>query len=344
MGNGRGSSRFTKRAGAGSDWLSMSRAGEWWEHKLVPIIALFYAAAASAGTAILAGAPSLLLLLGALVPGAVFVSIVNDLTDVEEDAVAGKVNYMRGRSRGFAAFALGVPLIAGLAFAWLWSDDPPLLLAYLAAWLAFALYSARPFRLKGRGWAGAVADAAGANLFPALVAVLLAFRAAEAAIDPLFVAAAGIWAFAFGMRGIIRHQLADLEADRTAEISTVAQREPKSRLLAVGRFVLFPAEIAALAVVLWRAGDPTPLLGLLLYAALLDRRAAVFRLVPVILDPRPRSVILMDEYYSLFLPLALLAGSALRHPGDLAILAAHLLVFPAGALRALRDGWRLRYA
>jgi hypothetical protein len=53
-------------------------------------------------------------------------------------------------------------------------------------------------------------------------------------------------------------------------------------------------------------------------------------------------MILLQDYYDLLLPLALLAGSALRFPIDLVTVAAHLLLFPRRALQVARDSWRLR--
>src|SRR5207249_2154007 len=70
----------------------------------------------------------------------------------------------------------------GFLFAWLWRDDALLLLCYLATWLAFSLYSLPPFRFKERGAAGVLCDAAGEQLFPALVAAFLACRGAQRAV------------------------------------------------------------------------------------------------------------------------------------------------------------------
>ena len=83
--------------------LALSRAGEWWEYKLVPIFGIFYATALYLKLPILWLWPAALTLLLALVPGAVFVSLINDLTDKAEDAAAGKRNRMAGRSGGEAA-------------------------------------------------------------------------------------------------------------------------------------------------------------------------------------------------------------------------------------------------
>lgn len=324
--------------------LSVARAGEWWEFKLVPLVALFYATGLFLGTPLLPLWPSLLLLLAALLPGAVWVSVLNDLTDRAEDRAAGKANRMQGRSAGFAAAALGVPMAAGLAVGWLWRDAPALQLAYGLAWLAFGLYSLPPLRLKARGGWGVLADAAGSNFFPGQVAMLLAFQAAGAAPDRYWLAAGGLWSIAWGVRGILWHQLSDVAADAASGVATFVRRRGERVAAAVGHWAVIPAELAGLAALLWMLRDPLPLLAGLVYLLLVRRRLRVFRVNAVFIAPKPRQLIVMLEYYTVFLPLALLASAAIRHPADGLLLLAHLLLFPAGAALALRDMWRLRAA
>jgi 4-hydroxybenzoate polyprenyltransferase len=322
--------------------VAAMRAGEWWEYKIAPILALFYATSLLAGASVLSLAPSLLLLLAALVPGAVYVSVLNDLTDRDEDCKAGKPNRMAGGSGWLALAAIGPAVAAGLAVAWYWRDDPLLLGCYLAAWISFTLYSVPPFRLKTRGLAGIFADAAGAHLFPTLVAVVLALRGAGVPADPVWLSAAGLWAFGHGLRGILWHQLLDSEADEAAGVRTFVQRVPRARAVALGHYLAWPAELAALAFLLWKLGAAGPLIGLLLYALLVRQRLRIFRMRAIVVEPHPRYLLLLQEYYILFLPLSLLVEAALRRPADGVVLLAHLILFPAGLVAAGRDVWKLR--
>ena len=318
------------------------RAGEWWEHKLAPILALFYATALSLGSGLAELAPALLLLLAALVPGAAYVSIINDLADREDDRRAGKPNRMANAPPPLAVLAVSLPIAAGLLVAWHWRDDPLLLGCYLAAWASFTLYSVPPFRLKARGLAGLAADASGAHLFPTLVAILLACRASGAAPDPVWLGGAGLWAFAYGLRGILWHQLLNSAADEAGGVRTFVQRVPRAQALALGRFVAWPVELAALTLLLWKLGAAGPVVGLLLYALLVRQRLRIFRMEAVIVEPRHRHLLLLNEYYALFLPLSLLVQSMLARPIDGLVLLAHLIVFPVGAATAARDAWKLR--
>src|SRR5207244_8174700 len=72
------------------DLIGLIRADEWWEYKLVPILSTFYATALVLHVAVSSlwvGALSLLL---AIVPAAIYASVINDVTDLAGDLEAGK--------------------------------------------------------------------------------------------------------------------------------------------------------------------------------------------------------------------------------------------------------------
>jgi 1,4-dihydroxy-2-naphthoate octaprenyltransferase len=303
---------------------------------------MFYATALVEGVALHTLWPAALLLLFAIGVGAAYVSIVNDVADREEDAAAGKANRMAGRSPAAIALFLAVPISAGLVVVWNWRDDPLRLLPYLAAWIAFSLYSLPPFRLKARGAAGALADACGAHLFPTLVAVVIVVRFAGIEANPVWVAATSLWAFAYGLRGILWHQLLDAEADRAAAVSTFVQRSGRDRAVALARWVIFPVELCAFSVVMSQLPSYLPILFLFLYALLVKRKLRVFLMQAVIVEPRPRYLIILHDYYDLLLPLALLLACAWRWPADTIVLAVHFLIFPRRLVSTAADLWRLR--
>jgi 4-hydroxybenzoate polyprenyltransferase len=317
------------------------RAGEWWEYKLAPIFASFYATALTLQVPVSSLWPAALTILLALVPGAAYVSVINDITDRDEDLAAGKANRLAGRSPAFAAMLVAITAGAGLVFCFLWRRDTLLLSVYLAAWLAFSLYSLPPFRWKTRGILGVLCDASGAHLFPTLVAVLLAFREAGRPASTLWVVSIGVWAFANGIRGILWHQLTDLEHDRHAGVRTFAQRHPPEVAIRLGTFVSFPLEVLALASILWQLRSPWPAAALLVYGILVVMRLRQWHMHAVIVAPKPRFLILLHEYYDAWLPISVLIASSLRHPYDFIVLAVHLLVFPTRARQALRDAFNL---
>lgn len=312
------------------------RAGEWWEYKLAPILAAFYATALTLQVPVSSLWASALTLLLALVPGAAYVSVINDLTDRDEDLAAGKPNRLAGRSRAYAAVLVGVTAGAGVVFCILWRNDTLLLGVYLAAWLAFSLYSLPPFRFKARGILGVLCDASGAHLFPTLVAVILACRDAHRPVNFTWLAAVGTWAFANGVRGILWHQLTDRDNDRLAGVRTFAQRHPPHVAARIGTFLVFPLELAGLAAMLWQMRSVWAIGLLLVYALFAALRTWRFALNPVIVTPKPRFLIVLHEYYDLFLPVAILIESR-----DWIVLAVHLVLFPNRLRHTFSDAMQL---
>ncbi|HEX7828203.1 MAG TPA: UbiA family prenyltransferase [Thermoanaerobaculia bacterium] len=312
------------------------RAGEWWEFKLAPLFAAFY------GTAFLCGAPisslwrGALIVLLAIAPGAAFVSVLNDLTDRDEDRAAGKHNRLAGTSPILAALLLAATIACGLIFAFLWRRDTALLSCYLAAWTAFSLYSLRPFRFKSRGLLGVLCDASGAHLFPTLVAVLIAYRSAAHAVHPMWIAAVAVWAFACGLRGIVAHQLRDVENDRRSGVRTFAQRSPRLATFA-GTWIVFPIELAALALMLVQLNNAWPLALLGVYLVYASALIVINRRQPEIVAPVARPLTLLQDYYTFYFPAAIVIASAMQHPRDWFVLAIHVIVFPASALRPVGD-------
>jgi 1,4-dihydroxy-2-naphthoate octaprenyltransferase len=303
---------------------------------------MFYATALVLGTPLHALWQAAATLLAALVPGAVYVSVLNDFTDRREDAAAGKRNRLAGKSGPAIALLLALPIAAGLIFVWLWRHDPLLLVPYLAAWAAFSFYSLPPIRLKARGAGGVLTDASGAHLFPTLLAVAIVFRATGTSPSPVWLAATSLWALAYGLRGILWHQLLDAEADRTAAVRTFVVASGREHVVRLARGFVFPVELCAFAVVLSQMPTYLPMLFLVPYALLVKQRMRVFRQDAVIVEPRSRHLIILQEYYDLFLPAALLLACAWRWPLDAAALALHFMLFPNRLARTARDAWKLR--
>jgi 4-hydroxybenzoate polyprenyltransferase len=317
------------------------RAIDWWEYKLSPIFATIYATALLSNLPIISLWPLFLLALAALVPGAAYVSVINDLTDLEEDLASGKTNRLAGKSLTFITVVLACCIAPGIAVAFYWRADLLLLSLYLAAWAAFSLYSIPPVRLKSRGVFGILADASGAHLFPTLLVVSLVFRWRADPVEVVWFAAVAAWSLSFGLRGILWHQLSDLHNDEQVGLRTFAQRHKIARLHMLGNFVIFPVEVTAFALILWRVGSYLAFAFLGAYALLELMRRQMWKMNLVIVAPKERYHILMHEYYEVFYPLALLLSSSSRHPQDALILAAHLFLFPRRATQTLKDIFKL---
>jgi len=210
--------------------------------------------------------------------------------------------------------------------------------SYLAAWLVFTLYSVPPFRWKARGLLGVLSDAAGAHLFPALVAVLLVYREAGAAIDPVWLCATAAWAFGYGLRGILWHQLEDQNNDRVAAVGTFVCRYSAAAAIRLACIVALPLEVGGMTVLLWQMPHVLPIVLLGGYVALVAGRVYIQgRPFPVIVEPKEGYSILLHEYYDVLLPVGILVASAMQSPADVAVVALHLMLFPQRATLVAKD-------
>lgn len=321
---------------AGQQVVGPARAGEWWGYKLSPLLATAYATASLTSAALWPLLPRLVLLLLSLTVGAIYVSVVNDWTDRNDDLVAGKTNRLVGKSSAFIGVVLLICVGAGLGFGvYFWFINPVSSLLYMGAWLAYSLYSLPPIRLKTRGLAGVLADAAGAHVFPQLLVVSLVSHWTCKAVLAGWWIGVGVWALACGIRNIFWHQLSDAAADRQAGVDTFVYRRGERLTRRIGRWIAFPLEVLAFVMLLSLLGQVMPVVFLLLYGGLEACRWRFWRFVPYILEPNQR--IILNEYYALFYPLSLLLMQTSRYPSDGLVLMLHALLFGQHGRPVWRD-------
>jgi 4-hydroxybenzoate polyprenyltransferase len=303
--------------------FQMARASEWWAYKFAPLLATAYATANFVRVPLWPLLPRLLLLLLALTFGATYVSLLNDWTDRADDAAADKANRLARQSGRAVLAVLGGCAVAGLAFGlYFWQVSPLAAGLYLGAWVAYSLYSLPPLRLKVRGGWGLVADAAGAHLFPQLLTATVVSQWVGVAPAGHWLAAVGAWALGCGLRNILWHQLGDAPNDAQAGVGTFVVRwgERAGRRLALGALLL---EVAGLGLLLYLLRQPLAYLALALYGVLTYLRARVWQQPVVIAQPQPGQHILLNEYYEVYYPLALLLGQVGRYAPDAWVLVLH---------------------
>jgi hypothetical protein len=318
--------------------LKLIRSHEWWEYKLPPLLALGYATALSSPVPLYKTAGWLVFVLLSIIAGAVYVSVINDITDVREDLASGKANRMAGISPRRRWIIPAVCIALGLLFLHFLYADVLSAWLYALPWISFSLYSFPPVRLKNRRAWGVIADASGSHLFISLLIVSCVSRFAGITIDWIWFTAVGIWSFTYGIRGILWHQFMDRDNDRGVHLKTFAtERDPASfKPVSV---LLLSIECMALAVMLFRIAIPYTLLALVFYFILvLIRYKKQDYAVVVILVPRDRPFqILMGDYYHLFLPLSLLIYAAFIQPWAWVVLGLHVLLFPGKMKWAAKD-------
>lgn len=321
-------------------FLNAVRADAWWEHKLSPIAATGYATAYLLGASLLHLLPTFLVTLLALAAAAAYVSLINDLTDAAEDRASGKPIRFAGRNRRKGIVAIALCCCSGAVIAVLaWGNDVAALACYAAIWLAFALYSLPPVRLKACGLAGVLADAVGSTVFPHLLMVIVVFDHVDRTVQPLWVVLVVVWAFAQGVRAILCHQLDDVCSDRRSGLRTFARLHPGATRAAA--YVLFPLEATALVAILLRAGNPLAFAALAAYLLLELARAHLWSMRPRVIEAAPQARILMNEYYTVFYPVSFLVAATVRHPSDAVVLLLQLALFSNMASHTLRESWRV---
>ncbi|PIW55359.1 MAG: hypothetical protein COW16_06670 [Sphingomonadales bacterium CG12_big_fil_rev_8_21_14_0_65_65_10] len=324
---------------------SWIRASDWWEYKLLPPLAVAYATSLYLDRTTYDALAAIALVLLSLLPGAIYVSVLNDLTDRVDDHLAGKPNPQIGRGKILPLAILAACATGGIFFGYVWRDNPFMVVVYATGWLAFSLYSLPPIRLKTRGAAGVFCDAIGANAVPAVLAALACIATAQVADHTAWLAAVAIWSTCFGLRGILWHQIVDVEFDRRAGANTLVARIGVEAAARWARRVIFPLELIAIGSLALLGGPVVLAAGVVamaLYGWLVWERNDRFLMVVRIVGHHPRGTLFLHEFYDVFLPIALLVTCIAIDPRNLAVLALHLLLFPKRWRQVLDDVTRLR--
>jgi 4-hydroxybenzoate polyprenyltransferase len=324
--------------GLAAFWKNI-RSHDWWEYKIPPLLATAYATALFLRLPFEQLWPLLLLILFALLPGAAYVSVLNDVTDIEDDRLAGKTNRMADKSPGFRALALTLCILPGCFAGWLLRNDPVTVGLYAATWIAYTLYSTPPIRLKVRGVWGVAMDASGAHILPTLWTSTLIAESTGHAIPWAFVASLGAWSLALGLRGILWHQLFDLENDRKSHVSTFATRYDARSIRRFAAWVLFPLEMLALACVLVQVNTPWAWIFLAIYLIGEWLTCHFLEIDLILVQTTARYRIAFAEYYQLWYPLTFLFAMAQQSWAAASLIVLQFLLFPHCAATFVRHIW-----
>lgn len=318
------------------------RSAEWWAHKLPPLLAVGYATALMSATPLYQIALWLIFLLGALVIGAVYVSVINDITDLEEDIASGKSNRIQQIPQKVRWTIPAAAILFGFIFGYFLYPDLLSCLLYLLSWIVFSCYSIKPIRLKNRGILGVFADGCGSHLFPSLLMVSSVSYITQQRINWIWFTGVGIWAFCYGLRGILWHQFADRENDIKVKLNTYASKI-KPQDFKKQSMLLITLELIALAILLTQLELIAPYLSLLLYIVLLYLRYVAYK-NQVVLVIKPNTgpfQILMADYYQMFFPISLLIFASIIDNTNFIVLIVHILLFPYLLWLAIYDYTRI---
>lgn len=294
---------------------------DWWFSKIPPLLAVALFLLLPGDLPLAESLLTIFCVFVSIICVAAYGYILNDVFDVESDALAGKLNSMSTRSGWQRFLACFLPLVLGFVPG-LFAHYPPWgwgLLALNCLWPT--VYSVPPIRIKERGFGGILLDAAGAHVTPTLFVLVVlsdSFQNAES-LGILRFATIACWSAVLGLKGILYHQLADWSNDEASATKTWARsmkREHLARFLP--RFniaVEFPANVAlVLAFLPW-----SPLSGifLLLYIfveVIKNRLGFEFALDADPRNNRRTIPFCNDLFYDCWLPLSVAVHLALSSP------------------------------
>ena len=309
-------------------FLSVIRSQEWWGYKIPPLLALCYGTVLLSNTAINKVAWWFLFLLLLIIIEAIYVSIINDITDINEDAAAGKKNRM-------ASFAPRVrwlfPAVCMCIIIYLCVvlNNKLSIALFFFAWLSFTLYSFPPVRLKKRGIFGVLADACGSTFFPGLLMASATSSFIGQNIDWAWFSAVGTWALANGLRGILWHQFYDRENDIKINLNTFASKVDPEKFKPIAIAIMI-VEVIALAVMLYKLMNPIIIIFLAAYFLMLMMYRKIGYSITIIMVPKnPYYQIFLSDYYQVFFPISLLVAATIAFPSAWIVLIIHIIFFNA---------------
>lgn len=319
--------------------LKIIRASEWWGYKISPLLAIAYATLLIYEKNIYSFAGIILLVLLSLVIGAVYVSVINDITDVKEDMAIGKKNRM---VKAPLALKVALPLILlsiGLCFIFLfYRFDALSVFFYSMPWILFSLYSFEPFRFKRRGILGVMCDAGGAHIFTSLLMISFITFKSGGELNLFWMASVALWATAYGLKGILWHQFTDRENDINTHVKTFASQTTPAAFKKIEKLI-FVVELVALAGMLWIIPSIWPVIGFIFYILLSILRYKYLHRQPVIIlmEGKQNVQILTLDYFHAIFPISLLIAACFTQQNAWIVLVAHLLLFPKEIYIILKD-------
>jgi 4-hydroxybenzoate polyprenyltransferase len=317
------------------------RSQEWWTYKLPPLLAIGYATSTFSKAPLYHIAAPLVFILISLVVGAIYVSVINDITDLEEDILSGKKNRMQHVKPELRWLIPICCILFGLLFEYYYYPDLLSCMLYLGSWIAFSLYSINPFRFKNKGILGVLADASGSHFFTSLLMVASVSFLNRQEVNWVWFIAVGIWSLCYGLRGILWHQFVDRENDLEGNVNTYASKIQPEEFIPKSRLI-FIIEILAFGVMLYTLKLNVTLFALLLYFIMVVIRWKIYHSqIILILTTKNRGFqILLGDYYQIFFPIAILLYATFQNNFNSVVLAGHVLLFSYPLLAVFLDSAR----
>ncbi|WP_231459360.1 MULTISPECIES: UbiA family prenyltransferase [unclassified Pedobacter] len=318
--------------------LKFTRYNEWWEYKLIPILSVGYSTTLFYNLEVEETILFILKVLLAVIFGAVYVSIINDLADIKEDQIAGKKNRMATMSKLGRTLVVLLSLIIGIFFGYnIWPDTLSLIF-FTLSYVVFSAYSLPPFRFKKSGFIGVLCDASGAHLFPSLLMSAHIPFAIGHKQNIFWMISIALWALFYGIRGILVHQFHDRENDLISKTTTYATSVNPLNFRKTEYFIL-GIEMIGTILILYNILNLYIALAVFAYILLTLGRYSILKYQTglIIIPTNKPSQLLLNDLYLVFMPLAVLLSLSLHNKFGWLMLILHIILFPKNIWIVIKD-------
>lgn len=316
---------------------SIFRSTDWWDYKIVPLLTIGYLTIMLNSFNLVQHIAWLLFLILAIAVGAIYVSIINDYTDVKFDLDSGKSNRLAKFTPFKRALILALSILISLCFCIYFSSNLLSFTFYFSAYIMFSLYSTPPFRFKNRGILGVIADASGAHLFPSLFVYAAMVYKLEIEVNYYLLILITIWSLACGLRGNMWHQFWDRENDLSINHNTFATSISNINAIKPFEIIISIIEVISLFLILVKLGFILPIIGLFFYSILLLGYKKIKYKIIVILSENPPWHIFMSDFYEVILPFTLIFTCTFYYPWSATLLLVHFILFPKKPVMLLKN-------
>lgn len=281
----------------------------------------------------------ILLFFVALVSVAAFGYLFNDWCDVSSDIASGKKNLLAKLPAIYRIMVVTAPLALGL---WAWPFNYTYATFFFALQvIALVIYSAPPFRLKSKVWAGVCCDAFYAHVNPVVITLLYFnfFGTQFSAFQITFLSVLISVLSMKGVRNILLHQLSDRKNDFRAGISTaVLKIGPLGTLRLINHLLRYEIVSTIILAVLMAIYSPPFFISLLLFALITYLKFSGWKLA--YLPKRQlmhKFLYFLNDYHENWVPVFLLILLSIYFPPYLFLLLLHFVLFPNFIIQLWRD-------
>ena len=308
--------------------LNVIRYNDWWLYKVPTLLAIFYATLSLSGYCIADNWIEILKLLFYICSAAIYVCIINDISDKKLDEGAGKSNIFTKLPSTYSVIILATTILLQVIVLIILLKHKYAAVLYMLSLISYSLYSIPPFRFKLNKYLGVLADALGAHCFASIFVIAYAYGVTKINLDPKWVLAITFWSLSYGIRGIIWHQFIDKDADLKTGIRTLGN-SPNTKSINTIVSVVFIVETIFLLYIIYCFKSWVVFIFFLIYLFFLITRHYLYN--SKIIMARPYSQyfqIIFAEYYEFYFPISILILNTQNCSISLFVLIFQLLLFP----------------